>query len=197
MQSRIYFVCTLAILTVLNIYIFSPREVSAENPGEMKVGFVNLKTIFKDYQEARAMERQIQQEAKAETAQIRKLEEEASQLREEIQLYRVGSSIRKRKEKELTEKLFRIKHDKDRAKYFALVKLKSGMEKIYQKVNGVIEDYAKKNNFFMILKVADADFFDTNSNEALHMEIKTRDVLYWDKKYDITQNISDVLNKKS
>jgi Skp family chaperone for outer membrane proteins len=161
-----------------------------------KVGFVNLKKIFKDYQKIKDMEQRINRETEKEMAKIKGLEEEVKVLRDEIPLYRPGSKIRERKEKELTDKLFEIKYRKDKASYFFAEKMKSGIEEIYREVVKEIEKYAERRSFFMILRVSDADFFGAKSADALKMEIKTRDVLYWGKKYDITDTIIEVMNKK-
>lgn len=175
----------------------SLSELSAqEKEFPIKIGFVNLKVVFRDYKKAKEMEQSINQETEGELAKIKEIEEQVKQLREEIPLYRHGSTIRKRKEDDLTEKLFDIKFKKDRAQYFLAEKMKAGIEKVYQEVSNEVEKYAKDNDFFMVLRVADTDFFGAASTDALRLEINTRDVLYWGKKYDITENIVQIINKK-
>ena len=157
---------------------------------------MNIKNIFQEYQKVKQMEDKIRQETEAEYVKIKEMKEQSKQLQDEIPLYRPGSKIRKRKEKELTEKLFDIKFREEKANHFFSQQLKVGIEQVYQEVTQEVEDYAKANNFFMILRVADADFFGAANADALRMQIHTRDVLYWGKEYDITHLIIARLNEK-
>ena len=89
-----------------------------------------------------------------------------------------------------------MKYREERANHFFAQKLKAGLEEVYREIIKEVESYARKNNFFMVLRVADADFFGSKSPETLRMQIHTRDVLYWGKKYDITNIIIARMNKK-
>lgn len=166
--------------------------VCAQN---LKIGFIDLKKVFRDYKKVTVMEETIRQETEAELSKIKGLKEEVKQLKDEIPLYKAGSKIRQNKEKRLTEKLFEIKYSEEKANHFFTQKLKIGLEDIYREVSEEIEEYAKKNNFFMVLRVAEPDFFGSQTAEALRMQIHTRDVLYWGKDYDITNTILDRMNE--
>lgn len=179
------------------LVLFSSSTITArDSENAKKIGFVNLKHIFRDYKKVKAMEQQISRETEMELSKIKGIEEQVKQLREEIPLYKPGTPIRKRKEKELTEKLFTIKYKKDRAEYFFKGKMKASIEKVYREITAAIKEYAKKHRFFMIIRVSDADFFGTHSEDALRLEINTRDVLYWGKNYDITNYIISTMNKQ-
>ncbi|NUM36966.1 MAG: OmpH family outer membrane protein [Candidatus Brocadiae bacterium] len=171
---------------------FLPSLVNAQN---VKIGFIDLKKVFRDYKKVTVMEETIRQETEAEMSKIKGLKEEVKQLKEEIPLYKAGSKIRQNKEKRLTEKLFEIKYAEERANHFFTQKLKIGLEDIYREVSEEIEEYARKNNFFMVLRVAEPDFFGSQTAEALRMQIHTRDVLYWGKDYDITNTILERMNE--
>ena len=175
---------------------FSFNSLTADpKRDEIKIGFINIKRIFKKYQKVKDMQRKLERQAQVESAKIKEIEERAKELRSQIMIYRVGSAIRKRKEKKLTDMLFSIKFKKNKMNYDNREKMRNGLEDIYREVIKVVESYAKRHNFFMILQVSDADFFGTPHAEALKMEIKTRDVLYWGKKYDITNIIIRRMNK--
>ncbi len=195
MHSRLLML-GVAALSVTLTYFFTTGNLDAQNSSSgRKIGFVKVKIIFKDYKKLKVAEQKIKQETQVEMAQVKQLEEKVKQLREEIPLYRPGSTIRKRKEQDLTDNLFDIKYRKDKINFYLVQKTKSVIEKTYQKIVTTVEKYAQKNNFFMVLKVGDADFFGSRNAEALRMEINTRDVLFWQKKDDITQEIIKVLNK--
>jgi Skp family chaperone for outer membrane proteins len=194
-QVGLFFV----IFTVVFSFVVSDffKKAFADNKDEgLKIGFLNLKSVFRDYKKIKEMENDINKETEVELSKMKELDEQTKQLREEIPLYRPGSAIRKRKEQELTDKLFEIKFKKDKANYFFAEKMKAGIEKVYQEITQEVEQYAKQNDFYMIVRVADADFFGAQSADALRMEINTRDVLYWGKKYDITTLIVTEMNKK-
>lgn len=161
-----------------------------------KIGFVDLKKVFRDYQRIKQTEDTIRQETELELSKIKGLKEEAKTLQDEIPLYKPGSKVRLQKEKRLAELAFDVKNREEKANHFFNQRLKTELETVYNEVTEEIEDYAKKNNFFMVLRISDADFFGSQSPDALRMQIHTRDVLYWQKEYDITTPIIDSLNQK-
>ena len=183
--SKICFVLLLLFVLFSNIY--------AQN---LKIGFVDLKKVFRDLKQVKQMENKIRRETEVELAKIKGLREEAKELKTEIPLYKAGSRIRQRKEKKLTEKLFQVKWKKERANHFFTQKLKIGLEQIYQHICQEIKIYARKNNFFMVLRISEPDFFGSKTAEALKMKIHTRDILFWKEKFDITNKIIELMNKK-
>ena len=188
------------VIAILLTFVLSDsiKKVAADDNREpsVKIGFINLKNVFRDFKKVKEMEQEINRETETEMSKIKELEEQVKQLKEEIPLYRPGTPMRKRKEQELTDKLFEIKFKKDKASYFFAEKMKAGIERVYQDISQEVELYAKQNDFYMIVRVADADFFGAQTADALRMEINTRDVLYWGKKYDITSIIIAEMDKK-
>lgn len=191
-------VVSLTSILISSFFIFNTFSEAYVPPKDtsLKIGFVNIKKIFQDYKKTKEMEQKLNQEMEAELSSLKGLDEERKQLREEIPLYRPGSKIRIRKEQQLAEKIFEIKHKKDRAEYFSREKMRMGIEKVYEEMSDEIEQHAQQNNYFMIIRVSDADFFGTSSEEALRLQINTRDVLFWEKKNDITDAIIEQMNKK-
>jgi Skp family chaperone for outer membrane proteins len=192
------FIVILSITAMLgtSFILWSTPSEGQEPKGTNKIGFINLKKIFRDYKKVKDMEQEINKEMESELEKLKAIEEERKKLKEEIPLYRQGSKVRKNKEEVLAEKTFEIKHKKDKAEYFFREKMRMGIEKIYEEITDEVENYAKKENFFMIIRVSDADFFGTSSEEALRMQINIRDILFWDKKNDITDNILEQMDKK-
>lgn len=178
---------------ILSFLLCSFPILVAQN---VKIGFVDLKKVFRDYKKVNTMEESIRQETELELSKLKGMKEEAKQLKDEIPLYKAGSKVRQEKEKKLTEKLFEIKYFEEKANHFFTQKLKIGLEDVYREVTEQIEEYAKKNNFFMVLRVAEPDFFGSPNADALRMQIHTRDVLYWGKDFDITNDIIDRLNEQ-
>ena len=161
-----------------------------------KIGFVDLKKVFRDYKKVSIMEEKIRQETELEVAKIKGLSEEAKQLREEIPLYKAGSRIRENKEKRLTDLAFEVKYLEAKSNHYISEKLKKSLEDVYREVAEEIEKYAQKNNYFMILSVSEPDFMSNQSAEALRAQIITRNVLYWGKDNDITSIIIQKMNEE-
>lgn len=199
MKHYRFFIIMLGVISLLasSFFLFdgASEGYAPSQPKPMKIGFVNLKKIFRDYKKVKEMEQELQREMEAELAEIKVIEEEAKTLRNEIPMFRPGSKVRRQKEEELAEKLFQIKHKKDRAEYFFREKMRRGIEKIYGEIVEIVESYAKQKGYSMILRVSDADFFESRSEEALRLEINTRDVLFWSEKDDITESIIKRMNK--
>ena len=138
----------------------------------------------------------IKRETQTELVKLKGMEEKAKLLKEEIILYQPGSPVRKRKEKKYTELAFEMKYRKEKSSFFFSEKTKASIEAIYKEIAAEIEAYAKQHNFFMVLKVTDIDFSEATKSDTLNMQIHTRDIFYWNEKFDITDNILKVLNEK-
>lgn len=178
------------------VFLFAFLLIATSLQAQGKIGFIDLKRVFRDYQKIKQTEETIRQETEMELAKIKGLKEEAKTLQDEIPLYKPGSKVRLQKEKRLAELAFDVKNREEKANHFFNQRLKTELETVYNEVTEEVEDYARKNNFFMILRISDADFFGSQSPDALRMQIHTRDVLYWQKEYDITNPIIDSLNQK-
>lgn len=179
-----------------SFFLYNPSEAYPGKSKSLKIGFIDLKKMFRDYKKVKQMEQDLQREMEAEKAELKGIEEECKTLQNEIPMFRPGSKVRREKEKELAEKAFQIKHKKDRAEYFFREKMRRGIEEVYGEVIKEVEDYAADQEYSMILRVSDADFFESRSEEALRLAINTRDVLFWDADNDITDAILTRMNKK-
>ena len=179
----IYFACFVCFTT----------PVFAQSSG--KIGFVDLKKVFRDYKKVSVMEEKIRQETEVEVAKIKSLNEEAKQLKEEIPLYKAGSKLRENKEKRLTDLAFEVKYLEAKSNHYLSERLKKSLENVYREVSVEIEKYAQMNNYFIILSVSEPDFMGNQTAEALRAQIITRNVLYWEKKNDITNLIIQRLNE--
>ncbi len=183
------------VIIVAMLLIMANIAIVAQQPTG-KIGFVDLKKIFRDYQKIKQMEDSIRQETELELSKLKSLKEESKQLQDEIPLYKAGSKVRLQKEKKLAELMFDMKNREEKANYLFSQRLKTELENVYHEITDEIELYAQKNNFFMVLRISDADFFGTQSPDALRMQIHTRDIIYWQKDNDITNVIIDTLNQK-
>lgn len=179
-----------------NINKINERMAAWEQQKKRKVGFVSLKQIFRDYKKVADMEQQINREAEADFVAIKELEQEVKQLREEMPRYRPDKLPRQKKEKELADKLTAIKVRRANARTFFEDRMLEGIKTIYREIVQEVEQYAKANEFALIVRVANADFSAVATPDELRLEINTRDVLYWEEKDDLTGVILQQLNQK-
>jgi outer membrane protein len=141
---------------------------------ELKIGYVNVFKVFNEYAKTKEYDEKLEKnkkeaekklEAKKET--IEKLQNKLSLLKEKER-----SSEEEKMKKEITEyreterkALIDIKKERDEK-----------MKEIIEDINKVVEDYAKKNKFDLVV------------NES--------SVLYGDKAMDITSDIMKLANKQ-
>jgi len=141
---------------------------------ELKIGYVNVFKVFNEYAKTKEYDEKLEKnkkeaekklEAKKET--IEKLQNKLSLLKEKER-----SSEEEKMKKEITEyreterkALIDIKKERDEK-----------MKEIIEDINKVVEDYAKKNKFDLVV------------NES--------SVLYGDKTMDITSDIMKLANKQ-
>ncbi|BBM82519.1 OmpH family outer membrane protein [Candidatus Uabimicrobium amorphum] len=193
MRQHILYIVILLLTSFVVVQLSNNNNVEANT--SFKVGFVNIPEIFSQYTKAKEEKEKVRQQYQQETLIIKKLEEKAKKLKEKIPLYRAGSAIRQRYENELAETAFKAKNQSERAKYFMALKLRNSTEMVYHDIAKAIEKYAKDNNFALILKIEEADFFGAQDPAQVKQKIDMRNVLYWKNSLDVTKGIVKLLNK--
>lgn len=186
-----------ACLIASSFFLFNPfSEGAPPKSKSLKIGFVNLEQIFREYKKVKVMEQDLNRKMEAELAQLKELEEEAKNLRKELDIFRPGSEVYVQKREELAEIVFQIKHKKDRAEYFFREDMRRGTEETYLDILKEVERYADKKGYSMVLRVSDPEFAESLSEDALRMQISTKNVLFWSEEDDITKTIIKRMNDR-
>ena len=193
MKYTLHILLTLLVI-LTGVQISNNNKVHAAP--NAKIGFVNIPVIFKKYKKAQEGNEKMRQSQQKETLEIKKLQEEADELKQKIPLYRVGSKIRKRLESQLAKIAFEVKNKSESAKYFLALKMRNSAEEIYHNISKAIERYAKRHNYLVILKIEEADFFGAPGPNEVKQKIDMRSVLYWNKALDLTEEIIKSLNEQ-
>lgn len=139
-----------------------------------KIGYVDILGIFNDYKKTQDYDENLEQIAKKKGETLDEKKQKIEEMQDKLSLLKEGKQTEKKEEinkaieeyKELERKIFlELKQDKE-----------TKMKEIVEDMNSVINDYAKKNKFDLIV----------NKNS----------VLYGQDNLDITAVILDLMNKK-
>jgi len=141
---------------------------------ELKIGYVNVFKVFNEYAKTKEYDEKLEKNKKEAEKKLEAKKEAIEKLQNKLSLLKEKerSSEEEKMKKEITEyreterkALIDIKKERDEK-----------MKEIIEDINKVVEDYAKKNKFDLIV------------NES--------SVLYGDKAMDITSDIMKLANKQ-
>lgn len=160
------------ILVFLSVFCLSAFSQS------VKIGYVNMKEIFENYEKAKKIEESFKKEVAEEQKNIDKMQEDIKKMQED---YEKKKNMMKPEEQAKKETEIRSKIQEFSQKYSEVSKKldekgKALESQIVDEIKKAIEDYAKKNGYSIILD--------------------SRLLLYGDEATNLTDEIIKVLNKK-
>jgi Skp family chaperone for outer membrane proteins len=187
---------TTVILTLCALVLFAAGEARAEEPASPavpKIGFVNLKKIFDEYERSATFEKEINDFKNAEAEKLEKTKKKVEELQKELDLIRKNSKewfkiqmdiVRKKKELETDEKLSSLEIKR---------RLLKASEEIYQDIIDQIKEYAEAKGYALILKI-ESGRIESDSEVQFMLKVNSRGVLFYKEDLDITDEIVRELN---
>ncbi|MFC1587342.1 OmpH family outer membrane protein [Planctomycetota bacterium] len=174
------------------------EKAAAGNGGDFKIGFVNFRKVFNEYDETiRINEKMKGMQVRAEQ-KMNSLTQQYKALSDELKLLRQNNPEYAQKEKELIILKANIEFEQKQIESDLMKYLLTQTERIYLEIREAIAEYGKTHGYTIILKVDAMDLtaIRSQSLSSLNEKIQTRPVLYYDKKYDLSQAVIDILNEK-
>ena len=160
------------------IFIFSCFFLSStcHAADELKIGYVNFSVLFEGYYKTEKSEAELRKEADKRQAEVSEIREDINNIQKKIE-----SGVLKQEEKDkqkgvLEQKVLQLNRVVRESKRELEVKREKAVRGIIKDIEDVIREYSEKNGYTLV--------------------IGNRDLLYVDKKLDITKHIEDLLKKK-
>lgn len=185
---------------LLIVSIFTNIVLTNQNSVDSfpKIGIVNIKRVFDDSLEAKEIKSSLEKEQKEVEKRMTELEKRMKELQEEInQLQQSGGGefTITEKKKELAN--LKASYDFERQEFGQ--KLRDRVNRLtlelYNKFKNIVEEYAIKNKFSLVLKVEDKELA-YDPNYPTDERIRPRTVIYYKNELDITQDIIEEVNKR-
>jgi outer membrane protein len=161
-------ICAIAILCA------GPMRAGAEGPGDLKVGYVDLRRAFFEYEKAKELDNELNEFAEATQVKRDAMVQNITKLRDEAELLSEGA--RQKKQTEMEESIQELQQF-DRESRQILMERKDDL------FREVIEDIQK-----VVLDKGTAGGYD--------YILDSRNIMYAAEKYDLTQEVVSELNKK-
>jgi Skp family chaperone for outer membrane proteins len=185
---------------VVCITIFAVLNAQEAQKSQLKIGIVNIKKIFEDSLEAKDIKSGLEKEQKEMEKKILEYEKRMRELQQELeelqkQPLSAGSLTFSEKKKELATLKSTYEFEKQEWNQKIREKVNSLTLELYNKFRNIVEEYAIKNGFSLVLKVEEKELqydpmFPTDER------IRPRTVLYYKNELDITQPVIDEINKR-
>lgn len=161
----------------------------------LKIGVVNIKTVFDKYNKTADYDKLIEREKKSMQAKLDELIKEVETLKEEIEVLDQNSELRAEKELRYKNKVNEYQIRVEAGNKALQKKHGENTVKIYIDIKAAIDTYAKENNYTLIFK-ADPLLTDDSKVADADVQVNIRAVLYWHPSLDITSAVIKVLNKE-
>ena len=161
-----------------SIFLFSFFFLSStcHAADELKIGYVNFSVLFEGYYKTEKAETELRKEADKRQERVSEIQEDIKNIQKKL-----GSGVLKQEEKDkqkdaLEQKALQLNKVIRESKRELEVKREKAIREIIKDIEDVIGKYSKKNGYTLV--------------------VGDRDLLYVDKKLDITKHIEDLLKKK-
>jgi len=143
---------------------------------ELKIGYVNFSVLFEGYYKTEKAEAELKKEADKREERIKEIREEINNIQKKL-----GSGVLKQEEKDkqkgvLEQKAIQLNRVIRESKRELEAKREKAIRGIIKDIEAVIKEYSETKGYTLV--------------------IENRDLLYADKKLDITKHIEDLLKKK-
>ena len=141
---------------------------------DLKIGYVDIFKVFNDYEKTKEYDINLEKRKEEAEKKLEEKKETIEKLQGKLDLLKEGE---KAKEEEKLNKELKEYRDLEREAFTDIRKERDEkMKDVVEDIDGIVKDYAKKNNFDLIV----------NSNA----------VLYGAKTMDVTDEILNISNKK-
>jgi len=162
---------SLSILTAF--FIAFSILASAGYCKELKIGYVDLRKAFYEYQKTQTLEKNLNKLTETSQERRNKKIEAITKLRDEVEL--LSGAARNKKEKEIDEKLVDLQ-DFDRTTRQDLLNKKNDMfREVVDDIQKIVENMGKKGGYDYV--------------------IDSRNIMYANEAYDLTEQVLKQLNK--
>ncbi len=159
------------LISLILVGMFGTGLVWAKETG--KIGVIYLRKVFDSYEKTKDYDKKLQEETKQIEKKIRDLQQEIQKIQASLEV--LGKEEKKEKIKELRKKQLELRRYRLEAMQDIGQERQRYMREILQDIKPIINDYAKKNGYDIILN---GDM-----------------ILYSVDSYDLTQEIVDLLNR--
>lgn len=176
------------------IYLAQITNCHSDPSNGLKVGVVNISTVFEEYSKRKLFDKQLKEIEKQYQDTVSEKRSEIKKLKEEISLMDMGSENRSKKEEIVEKKEIDLEVFARFTEQSLLKKYKNFFEIIYLDVSKEVESFGNEYGFDLIIKNEEPELKSGEISD-LQFKIGIKTVLYYSKTIDITPQIIKRLNK--
>jgi Skp family chaperone for outer membrane proteins len=170
--------------------VLSAAEKPEDSP---KIGFIDLKNVFDEYERSKTLEKEIEQFTQAEVDKQKANQKKLDDLQKELDLVRKNSKewfkirmeiIRRKQELDTDEKITKVETQR---------RLYRASEEIYNDIMEQVAKFAREKGYTLVLKIEKREIVSDTYSEFI-LKVNSRGVLYYQPELDITKEIITALN---
>lgn len=163
-------------------------------PDGMRVGVVDLASVFKDYEKSKELEKRINEERDQLRKGLDAQRDLITEIRKKMDLRDFDSPEYAELEEEKKIELARLELMKERLQRTIKERWEEYNLELLEDIENVVRAYGKQHGFTLILKVEDKPVDDMRFEKLIQAGLKS--VLYFTAEIDITADIVLLLNRR-
>lgn len=181
------------VLTVVlgSLGVLSARPADGQVGGaDLRVGVVDLATVFKEYKRSAELEKKINQERDDLKKGLDEVRDKIKEIQKQMDLLDYESEAYKLREEEKAIELARFELMKRRLERTIKTRWEEYNLQLLEDIEKVVQDYGKENHFTLILKVDG----EAPAGDQKLLQAGLKNVLYFAKHVDVTEDVVRILN---
>ncbi len=136
------------LVTTLVIGLIAPISVTFAE-GQQKVGYVNLTRVFFEYEKSKELKKSLEDKAKLKDSERKRMVDDIKRLKDEAEL--LSDKAKSEKDPVIDDKIRTLQEFDTKTKEEIAKEGSSSSGEVLDDIEGVINDYAKKQGYSMII----------------------------------------------
>jgi Skp family chaperone for outer membrane proteins len=162
---------------------------------ELKVGYVNVKQVLRDYDKTLAINETLRAEQDKAEKDLAVLREELRQIDTELNLMVKGTARYRLKKRERVFKAKEIETHREWTQYELGQQMAKSTIEVYKDLIDAVRAVSEKGGYQLVLKIEEGEIKGADTGLEVNLRINTRTVLYYDDSHDLTDQVLTTLNE--
>lgn len=161
---------------------------------ELKVGYVNVKAVLRDYDKTLAINETLRADQDKAEKDMQALRSELRDIDDELQIMVPGTARYREKKRERVFKAKEIETHREWTQYELGQQMAKSTIEVYKDLLDAVRNIGEAGGYQLVMKIEEGEIKGADTGLEVNLRINTRTVLYYDDSHDLTDQVLKALN---
>ncbi len=161
---------------------------------QLKVGYVNVKAVLRDYDKTLAINEQLRGDQDKAEKDMQALRSELRDIDDELQIMVPGTARYREKKRERVFKAKEMETHREWTQYELGQQMAKSTIEVYKDLIDTVKQVGAAGGYQLVLKIEEGEIKGADTGLEVNLRINTRTVLYYDDTHDLTEQVLKALN---